>query len=51
MALRNTSIEWGSLAKALHWLIAVGIVVLVALGLAQAGLESGPEKSASSGAG
>jgi cytochrome b561 len=38
MALRNTSIEWGSLAKALHWLIAVGIVVLVALGLAQAGL-------------
>jgi cytochrome b561 len=38
MALRNTSIEWG-------WLIAVGIVVLVALGLAQAGLETGPEKS------
>ena len=45
MALRNTAIEWGSLAKALHWLIAVGIVGLVWLGLEQAGLEQGPEKS------
>ena len=45
MALRNTAIEWGSLAKALHWLVAVGIVALVALGLAQAGLERGPEKT------
>lgn len=33
MGLRNTTTEWGSLAKALHWLIAIGLVALVALGL------------------
>lgn len=33
MALRNTSTEWGSLAKWLHWLIAIGILVLIVLGL------------------
>jgi cytochrome b561 len=45
MALRNTSTEFGSLAKALHWLVAIGLFVLVYLGLEQAGMESGPEKS------
>jgi cytochrome b561 len=45
MALRNTAIEWGSLARALHWLIAIGIFALIAAGLAQAGMEQGPEKT------
>jgi cytochrome b561 len=45
MSLRNTAHEYGSLAKALHWLIAVGLVVLVYLGLQQAGMERGPERS------
>lgn len=34
MELRNTSTEYGLLAKALHWLIAAGILALIALGLA-----------------
>lgn len=45
MALRNTTTEFGSLAKALHWLVAAGLLVLIYLGLEQAGLERGPEKS------
>jgi len=45
MELRNTTMEWGSLAKALHWLIAIGMIALIYLGLEQAGLEQGDEKS------
>lgn len=45
MALRNTTIEYGWLAKALHWIIAIGLIALVYLGLQQAGMESGDEKS------
>ena len=45
MALRNTASEFGSLAKSLHWLVAAGIFALVYLGLQQAGLERGPEKT------
>lgn len=44
MGLRNTSIEYGSLAKALHWLIAIGLFALIYLGLEQAGMERGDEK-------
>lgn len=44
MALRNTVVEWGSLAKILHWLIAIGVFSLIWLGLEQAGMERGPEK-------
>jgi cytochrome b561 len=44
VGLRNTTTEWGSLAKALHWLIAIGIFVLIYLGLEQAGMERGDEK-------
>jgi len=44
MGLRNTSVEFGSLAKWLHWLIAIGICVLIYIGLEQAGMERGPEK-------
>lgn len=46
MALRNTSREFGSVAKGLHWLIAIGIFVLIYLGLEQSGMERGPEKQA-----
>jgi cytochrome b561 len=46
MALRNNAEEYGSAAKWLHWLIAVGIVVLLWLGLEQAGMERGPAKTA-----
>lgn len=45
MGFRNTATEFGSLAKALHWLIAIGIFGLIFLGLEQAGLERGPEKT------
>ncbi len=46
MAFRNTDNEFGSLAKWLHWLVAIGIFGLIYLGLEQSGMESGPEKSA-----
>jgi cytochrome b561 len=45
MALRNTTIEYGWLAKALHWIIAIGLIALIYLGLQQAGMERGDEKS------
>lgn len=45
MSLRNTTVEWGSLAKALHWVIAIGVIALIYLGLEQAGMERGDEKS------
>ena len=45
MGLRNTNIEYGSLAKALHWLVAIGLFALIYLGLEQAGMERGDEKS------
>ena len=46
MSLRNTSREFGSLAKWLHWLITIGIFVLIYLGLEQSGMEGGPDKHA-----
>lgn len=45
MELRNTTMEWGTLAKALHWIIAIGILALIYLGLEQAGMERSDEKS------
>lgn len=45
MALRNTANEFGSLAKWLHWLIAIGIAVILYMGLEQAGMDRGPDKS------
>ena len=45
MGLRNSNTEYGSLAKALHWLVAVGLIALIYLGLEQAGMERGDEKS------
>ncbi|MGB5164108.1 MAG: cytochrome b [Woeseiaceae bacterium] len=45
MGLGNTTTEWGSMAKALHWLVAAGIFALIWLGLQQSGMERGPEKT------
>lgn len=45
MTLRNTTEEFGTLAKALHWLVAIGIFVLIYLGLQQADMERGDAKS------
>ncbi len=40
MGLKNTSTEYGTLAKALHWLVAIGLFALIYLGLEQAQLEA-----------
>ena len=45
MGLKNTAVEYGTLAKALHWLVAIGLFALIYLGLEQAGMESGDEKN------
>jgi len=46
MPLRNTNIEYGNLAKLLHWLVAIGIFALIWLGLQQSDMESGPARQA-----
>jgi len=43
--MSNTTIEYSSAGKWLHWLGAIGIFMLIWLGLQQAGMERGPEKS------
>ena len=45
MELRNSSINYGVIAKSLHWLIAIALIALVYLGLDQAGMDPGDEKS------
>lgn len=45
MGLRSTETEYGSLAKWLHWIIAVGLFALIFLGLEQADMDRGDEKS------
>lgn len=45
MELRNTTTQWGGPAKALHWIIAIGVFILIYLGLEQAGMERGDAKS------
>lgn len=46
MALANTQFEYGAVAKWLHWLVALGILTLVILGLLQADMDSGPQRAA-----
>ena len=46
MGLRNTAAEYGSVAKWLHWLVAIGIFYLIYLGLQQSGMERGAEREA-----
>lgn len=43
--MNDTTVEYGSAAKWLHWLVAIGIFALIWLGLQQAGMEKGPEKT------
>ncbi len=45
MALRNTQFEYGSVAKWLHWLVALGIFALIVLGLLQSDMDSGPQRA------
>lgn len=45
MGLKNTTAEYGALAKTLHWSIAVALLALIYLGLEQAGMERGDEKT------
>lgn len=45
MGLRNTDIEYGSVAKALHWLVAIGLFAMIYLGLEQSGMERGDERA------
>ena len=46
MQIKNTEQTWGWLARALHWLIAAGIVAVIVLGLVQEEMPRGAEKSA-----
>ena len=46
MTLRNTANEWGWLARVLHWLVAIGILWLIWLGLSQADMSNGEERAA-----
>ena len=45
MGMRNTSLAYGTVAKLLHWVVALGIVVMIALGLAQDELGKGQLKT------
>lgn len=46
MALRNSTTGYGSVARTLHWLAAIGIFALLFLGLRQSGMDSGAERQA-----
>lgn len=46
MTLGNTQFEYGTVAKWLHWLVALGIVALIVLGLQQSDMDSGPQRTA-----
>jgi len=45
MEIRNTSTSWGGPAKSLHWISAIGVFILIYLGLEQASLGPGEAKS------
>lgn len=45
MGLKNTTAEYGSMAKALHWLVAIGLFALIYLGLEQSDMASGDERN------
>lgn len=44
MGMRNTATEYGVVAKLLHWVVALGIVAMIALGLLQDELGEGQLK-------
>jgi len=45
MGLRNTNVDYGTLARVLHWIAAIGIFALIYMGLEQAGMDRGPAKA------
>ena len=45
MATRNSATSWGWPARLLHWLVAIGIIALLYLGLEQADMPRGDEKT------
>lgn len=45
MGLKNTESEYGTMAKALHWLVAIGIFALLYLGIEQSEMERGDAKN------
>jgi cytochrome b561 len=45
MGIRNTDTQYGSIAKSLHWLVAIGIAALLYLGIEQSGMERGDAKT------
>jgi cytochrome b561 len=49
MALKNTSTEYGWLAKLLHWAVALMLVCMVAAGLTFTSMERGDERTALAG--
>jgi cytochrome b561 len=46
MPLKNTPTEWGSVSKALHWLVVVLILVMAWIGLRMGDMPNGPDKIA-----
>ncbi len=44
MGLRNTATHYGSVAKGLHWLVALLIIGLLTVGLVMTGMALGPDK-------
>jgi cytochrome b561 len=44
MALRNDDFDWGSVMRALHWLIALGVIGLLAVGWWMEDLPNSPRK-------
>ena len=49
IAIRNTETSWGIVSRVLHCLIAIGIFVLLWLGLDQSGMPRGDERTAARG--
>ena len=46
MPLKNTANEWGSISKALHWLVVALILAMAWIGLTMGDLPNGPDKIA-----
>lgn len=45
MGLKNSAMEYGVLAKTLHWLVSIGLFALIYLGLEQSDMARGDEKT------
>ncbi len=44
MQLKNTSERYGDIAKTLHWLMAIAIITMLAVGLIMTDMQMGPDK-------